>query len=127
MAARDRIRRWQAYLRSFYLLQAPLLQFRTFADPNTRTQAFTTLEDQFRADCARSFLRVAQNLEDQLAKRPHDSNPPPTLVIFLDSSPEIQQEHFSERERALLRMTNTLGRLVDRLQSEVASEPLYAV
>ena len=30
MAARDRIRRWQAYLRSFYLLEAPLLQFRLF-------------------------------------------------------------------------------------------------
>ena len=30
MAARDRIRLWQASLRSFYLLEAPLLQFRLF-------------------------------------------------------------------------------------------------
>ena len=127
LAARDRIRRWQAYLRSFYLLQAPLLQFRTFADPNARTKAFTAFEDQFRAECSRSFLRIAQDIENQLAKKPHDRTPAPGIVGLLDSSAEKQQEHFSERERALLRMIHVLAGLMDRLESEVASEPLYAI
>ena len=126
MAARDRIRRWQAYLRSFYLLQAPLLQFRTFADPNAKTRAFTSVEDQFRAGCSQSFLRIAQSIEGQMAKKPHDSNPVPSIVGLLDSSPDGQPANLSERERALLRMAYTIARLVDRLQSEVASEPLYA-
>lgn len=125
MAARDRIRRWQAYLRSFYLLQAPLLQFRTFGDANSKTKAFTAYEDQFRTECAEFFLRIARNLEDQMAKKPHDSHPAPSLVSLLEASPELSEEQFSERERALLRMTRTIAGLVDRLQAEVTSEPLY--
>jgi multidrug resistance protein MdtO len=126
LAARDRIRRWQAYLRSFYLLQAPLLQFRTFADASARTRAFTAYEDQFRTECAQSFLRIAQNLEDQLAQKPHDSSSAASLESLLDSLPAKGEEFFSERERALLRMTQTISTLVDRLQSEVTAEPLYA-
>ena len=127
LAARDRIRRWQAYLRSFYLLQAPLLQFRTFADPKVRTRAFTAYEDQFRTECAQYFLRIAQSLEDQLAKKPHDKAPAPSLVSLLNSSPDAQPEQFTERERALLRMTDTLAKLIDRFEGEVTSEPLYAI
>jgi multidrug resistance protein MdtO len=126
LAARDRIRRWQAYLRSFYLLQAPLLQFRTFADPTVRTRAFTAYEDQFRMECAQSFLRIAQHLEDEMAKKLHDSTPVRSLLSLLESSPEAQPEHFSERERALQRMTHTLARLIDHFLGEVTSEPLYA-
>jgi multidrug resistance protein MdtO len=126
MAARDRIRRWQAYLRSFYLLQAPLLQFRTFADPSAKTKAFTAHEDRFRTECSLSFLRIAQNLENQLAKKPHDGSSATSLESLLDSLPAEGEEAFSERERALLRMTQTISRLVDRLQNEVTSEPLYA-
>ena len=36
------------------------------------------------------------------------------------------QAAFSEREQALLRMTRTIAQLVDRLQTEIESEPLYA-
>ena len=126
MAARDRIRRWQAYLRSFYLLQAPLLQFRTFADPNAKTEAFTAREDQFREECSQSFLRIAQNLENQLAKKPHDRSSAPSVESLMGPLPGEREEFFTERERALLRMTQTIAALVDRLQNEVSSEPLYA-
>ncbi|MGA8289669.1 MAG: hypothetical protein WB950_13245, partial [Acidobacteriaceae bacterium] len=34
-------------------------------------------------------------------------------------------DNFSERERSLLRLTRTIAQLVDRVQSEVASEGLY--
>jgi multidrug resistance protein MdtO len=126
MAARDRIRRWQAYLRSFYLLQAPLLQFRTFGDPNAKSKAFTAHEDQFRIECSQSFLRIAQNLENQLAKKPHDNSSARSIESLLGPLPGEREEFFSERERALLRMTQTIARLVDRLQNEVTSEALNA-
>jgi multidrug resistance protein MdtO len=125
MAARDRIRRWQTSLRSFYLLEAPLLQFRAFGDLRTKSQSFIDLEDRFRAECSQVLRRVADNLETQLVKKTHESYPPSSLVDLLDSMPPELQEAFSERERALLRMSRSIALLVDRLQSEVASEPLY--
>lgn len=127
MAARDRIRRWQASLRSFYLLEAPLLQFRAFGDVHSKSKAFTAIEDEFRAECARAFQRIADSIENQLQKKPHDRGSASSLVAMLDSAHIDQQDLLSERERALLRMTRTIAQLVDRLQSDVTTEPLYAV
>ncbi len=125
MAARDRIRRWQASLRSFYLLQAPLLQFRLFARGESKSLAFTALEDDFRFECGRIFLRIAECLEFQLANRARNACAVTSLVDRIDSSPARIEAGFSEREHALKRLTRTIDQLVDRLQGEVASEGLY--
>ena len=127
MAARDRIRRWQAPLRSLYLLEAPLLQFRIFAGSDLKSLSFTAFEDDFRFECARIFLHIAESLENQLATRTHRADSVASLVDRIGSSSEKIQAEFSERERALLRLTRTIAQLVDRLQSEVASEGLYDV
>ena len=124
MAARDRIRRWQASLRSFYLLEAPLLQFRAFGDRSQKSQQFTDLEDRFRAQCAQVFLTMADTLENQLQRKPTHGSFQPSLMSLLAES-DVQAS-FSERELALLRMTHTIAQLVDRLQTEIAAEPLYA-
>jgi multidrug resistance protein MdtO len=125
MAARDRIRRWQASLRSFYLLEAPLLQFRLFARIESKSHSFTAFEDEFRFECGRIFLRIAESLENQLATKAPHAFPVPSLVERLDSSPARLEAEFSERELALARLTRTIGQLVDRLQGEVAAEGLY--
>jgi multidrug resistance protein MdtO len=127
MAARDRIRRWQAPLRSFYLLESPILQFRIFATIDLKSRSFTAFEDDFRFECSRIFLHIAESLENQLATRTHRADLVASLVDRIDSSPEKIEAEFSERERALLRLTRTIAQLVDRLQSEVASEGLYDV
>jgi multidrug resistance protein MdtO len=127
MAARDRIRRWQAPLRSLYLLEAPLLQFRIFARIDLKSRSFTAFEDDFRFECSRIFLHIAESLENQLAKRTHRADSVASLLNRFDSSPERIEAEFSERERALMRLTRTIAQLVDRLQSEVASEGLYDV
>jgi multidrug resistance protein MdtO len=127
MAARDRIRRWQASLRSFYLIEAPLLQFRAFGDVHVKSKDYTTVEDDFRAECARAFLRIAESLEMQQQRKPYAGGATSSLTMLLDTSPAGHAELFSERERALLRMMRSIAQLVDRLQSEVADEPLYAV
>jgi len=125
MAARDRIRQWQASLRSFYLLEAPLLQFRIFAKEESKSRDFVTLEDDFRFECSRIFLRLATSLENQLIARTHQVESVSSLLDRINSSPARIGEEFSERERALLRLTRTIAQIVDRLQMQVASEGLY--
>src|ERR1700733_10609051 len=125
MAARDRIRRWQASLRTFYLLEAPLIQFRVFGDVSLKSRPFAKMHDAFREQCSRSFEDMAESLENQLKKRPHDGSAPRSLTAPLDAAQADEQTTFSEREQALLRMLRTIASLVDRMQTEVASEPLY--
>jgi multidrug resistance protein MdtO len=125
MAARDRIRRWQASLRTFYLLEAPLIQFRVFGDVSLKSRPFAQMHDIFREQCSRSFEYMAESLENQLSKRPHDGSAPRSLMTPLEAAAADEHATFSEREEALLRMLRTIASLVDRMQSEVASEPLY--
>jgi multidrug resistance protein MdtO len=126
MAARDRIRRWQASVRSFYLLEAPLLQFRIFGEGDTKSRAFTEFEDDFRFECSRIFREIAESLEGQLATRRHDPGTVASLVRRLEALPTAGDE-FSERERALARLMRTIAQVVDRFQEDAASEGLYDV
>jgi multidrug resistance protein MdtO len=126
MAARDRIRRWQAALRTFYLLEAPLIQFRVFGDVSQKSRAFAQLDDAFREESARTLEQMADSLENQLNKRPYDSSAPRSVLTPLEAPAADKRATFSEREEALMRMLRTIGSLVDRMQSEVASEPLYS-
>jgi multidrug resistance protein MdtO len=125
MAARDRIRRWQASLRSFYLLEAPLLQFRIFGSISSKSEFFTVFEDDFRFECSRVFLEIATSLENQLAKLPHAPAQIANLVHRLDAAPAGIGARISEREQALLRLTRNLAQLIDRMQAETVSEGLY--
>ncbi len=125
MAARDRIRRWQASLRSFYLLETPLLQFRIFADVHARSSEFTAFEDDFRHECSRVFLQIADDLENQLKTRTHQPAPVHSLVHRIDSWPAGMEAELSERELALMRLTRTIAQFLDRLQTEVSVEGLY--
>jgi multidrug resistance protein MdtO len=127
MAARDRIRRWQASLRTFYLLEAPLIQFRIFGDVSMKSRSFAQMYDAFREQCSRSFEDMADSLENQLKKKPNDVSAPRSLMTPLEAAAADEQTTFSEREEALLRMLRTIASLVDRMQNEVASEPLYGV
>jgi multidrug resistance protein MdtO len=125
MAARDRIRRWQASLRTFYLLEAPLIQFRVFGDVSLKSRSFTEMYKVFREQCSRSFERMAEGLENQLNKRPYGGGVPRSLAALLEISQAGEHTTFTEREEALLRMLRTIASLVDRMQNEVASEQLY--
>jgi multidrug resistance protein MdtO len=125
MAARERIVRWQASLRTFYLLEAPLLQFRIFAGPVDRSHSFRAFHDEFRSECSLIFLHIAGSLESQMATRTHRAEPVSSLVSRIDSlAPEIESQ-FSERERFLMHLLRTIAQLVDHLQQAVAAEGLY--
>lgn len=125
MAARDRIRRWQASLRTFYLLEVPLVQFRMLGTEREKSSDFARLEDAFRKAVAQTLLHMATNLELQLKERRHNNERDPALTSLLNQLQAECQEQFSERERALLSLSHTVASLVDRFQSEVVAEPLY--
>jgi multidrug resistance protein MdtO len=125
MAARDRIRRWQTSLRTFYLLEAPLIQFRMFGDNKEKSQSFVRVEDAFRYECSHSFQYMADSIENQLNKTPYDRTIRPSLLMLLNPPPN-EEAAFSEREEALLRMARTIASLADKMQYEIATEPLYA-
>jgi multidrug resistance protein MdtO len=127
MGARDRIRRWQASLRSFYLLEAPLLQFRIFGITASKSASFISFEDDFRFECSRIFLQIAESLESQNASRIHMARLTTSLVHCIDAAPAGNDAALSERERALARLIRFIAQLVDHLQLEVASEGLYDV
>jgi multidrug resistance protein MdtO len=126
MAARDRIRRWQSSLRTFYLLDTPLIQFLVFGDISQKSKSFARMDDVIREGCSRSFIYMAERLDNQLNKRSHDRDVPQSLVTLLEASQADEPATLSEREEALVRMLHTIASLVDRLQREVTSEPLYA-
>jgi multidrug resistance protein MdtO len=127
MAARDRIRHWQASLRSFYLLEAPLLQFRAFGDASKKSPKFMVIEDEFRAEWAHAFRLMADSLENQQQRKPSAPIPPANLAPRLEQLQANSTNQVTEREQTLLRMSTTIAQLLDHLQNGVASEPLYAV
>jgi multidrug resistance protein MdtO len=126
MAARDRIRRWQSSIRTFYLLEAPLVQFRVFGEVGEKSTAFRQMDAAFREECARALQHMAEYLENQLDKKPLERSTSQSLLKLLESS-AAGQATYSEREHALFGLLRTIALLVDRMQDEVASEPLYAI
>jgi multidrug resistance protein MdtO len=126
MAARDRIRRWQSWLRSFYLMEIPLLQFRLLGDPSRISEAFRHIETQFIKDCSRSFHRIADSLESQLDNK--DFRPPThdSLQKRLALGVSHEDTPPSPQEEGLLRLTRILSELVDKLEEEATSAPIFS-
>ncbi|HEX4029340.1 MAG TPA: FUSC family protein [Terracidiphilus sp.] len=126
MAARDRIRRWQASLRTFYLMEAPLLQFRVFSTGAERSGSFARIEESFRSACAQGLRGMAANLESQGNQQGRSSERGPRLKALLQRLCNDRNTDLSEREKALLAMSQTIASLLDRMLDEAASEALYA-
>lgn len=127
MAARDRIRRWQAVLRTVYLLDAPLLQFRVFGQTSAKSSAFAAVESEFRSACSGMFLQAAESLEDQTRTRTFRPSSTISLSQRVEAELVSQGSALSEREGALVRLIRSITHLVDQLQDDVSSEGLYGI
>lgn len=120
MAARDRVRRWQAMLRSFYLLELALLQYTAF----TMTQRLTEeAREQIRAFdlcCSERLTAMGEHMREQTEESRE------TIVEkqrsgwpdWMQSGPVLP---------GILPMTKELAEILDRLWDEMAAAPLYAV
>jgi multidrug resistance protein MdtO len=69
---------------------------------------------------------MADNLVSQLYQKSYESKAHSSLLKLLETSSAVELATYSEREEALLGMLDTIASLVDRMQNEAASEPLYA-
>ncbi len=125
MAARDRIRRWQAMLRSFYLLELALLQYTAFAIAETLTADTLRDLDEFDRLCSRRLALMAEYLQKQTED---DADvpmlPPPPCP---DWPGWLQHSNPEEVQRGILSLAGELARILDRLWSDMSSAPLYAV
>jgi multidrug resistance protein MdtO len=126
MAARDRIRRWQASLRTFYLMEIPLLQFRLFSDPKQISEAFRNIEKQFLGDCSSALNRIADTLESQLQHNVHHQPAHTSLQNLLAACEGKEHTPISPQEEGLLRLNRTISGMIDKLEEEAASVPIFA-
>jgi multidrug resistance protein MdtO len=126
MAARDRIRRWQASVRTIYLMEVPLLQFRLFGDPSQVSGAFRDIEKQFIQDCSNSLNRIADCIEDQLNGKSHQHPAYESLQGLLESFVARERTQISPKEEGLVRLTSTISGVIDRLEAETIAVPLFS-
>ena len=126
MAARDRIRLWQASLRTFYLMEVPLLQFRLLGDPKRISPAFRNIEARFLVACSGSLNRIADCLEHQLRKEPFPQEAHDSLQKILADAQSGQNTPVSPHEEGLLRLSRILSSLIDKLEQEAAAKPIFA-
>jgi multidrug resistance protein MdtO len=127
MAARDRIRRWQTSLRTFYLLEVPLLQFRLFGDRSSMSTAFRDIEHGFLEGCSNKLRHIADSIENQLNNKPFEHFTHESLQALLKKLADDERNPLSEREEALFQLTVKTAALLDRIDNEVGSEPLFAI
>jgi multidrug resistance protein MdtO len=125
MAARDRIRRWQAMLRSFYLLELALLQYTAFAIAETLTSDILRDLEEFDRLCSQRLAMMAESLRTQ-----SDASPDAPLL----PQPEcpawpgwLQHGSQEEAQHGILSLATELARILDRLWQDMSSAPLYAV
>jgi multidrug resistance protein MdtO len=124
MAARDRIRRWQAMLRTFYLLDLALLQYRAFGTTEHLSEEMRATLLAFDHSCARTLTDLAASLESQ---REDGAAFPPSEIVAPELPREFTEKKDSELEQgSIFSLAKEMARILDRLRVEVLSEPLFA-
>jgi len=124
MAARDRIRRWQAMLRTAYLLQLALLQYRVFGATERLSAQAEALLQEFDQSSAQTLNDMAAYMEAQRTKLASTSlgirTPalPPALVADATTSPLLPGN--------LLSLANELMKILQRLREQMLAAPLFA-
>ena len=127
MAARDRVRRWQATLRTFFVLALALLQYTTFAMADLLSERTLRDIEEFDRVCALRLEAMAAHLKMQketLSDGQTDTFVPPPREpwpAWLNSASD------EERQRGILPLVLELARILDRLWDEMSAAPLYAV
>ena len=117
MAARDRIRRWQAMLRTAYLLQLALLQYRVFGATERLSAQAEALLQEFDQSCAQTLNDMAAYMEAQRTKSASTSlgiRTPglrPALVADATTSPLLPGN--------LLSLANELMKILQRLREQM--------
>ncbi|QNI36464.1 FUSC family protein [Edaphobacter albus] len=124
MAARDRIRRWQAMLRTFYLLDLALLQYRAFGETANLPEKIQAALDHFEESCANTLREMAAYLEAENT----DTQPGPVASIREPLVPPEMQEFSTALQRGSMpSLANELAAILGRMRGEMMSASLFAI
>jgi hypothetical protein len=96
-------------------------------DPHQGGRPFALLQDQFRERCAAAMDEMVESLEDQLHNRPYKRSTYTKVAELIEDAEATKRAEFSDSETRFLGMSDTLAAIIDRLQLEVATEPLYSI
>jgi multidrug resistance protein MdtO len=125
IAAKEKIQGWQAVLRSFYLMEMPLLQFYHF---NVRTEVSDSVrqvESRFQQSCAAVLTSIADCLEKQLGGEECDLRPRSDLQGLLRTATAEGKPIVSPHEETMLALSYNIASLLDQLEEDVHAAPLF--
>jgi multidrug resistance protein MdtO len=123
MAARERIRRWQAMLRTFYLLQLAVPQVRVYGSQEILSAPEQNEQNAlFRIDqsCSGVLMQMAKYLEVQ-----HDEEP--RQPAFSIDHPLFLPEAAEAKAGSLLSIGREMAKILDRIRGEMLAVPLFNV
>ena len=118
--------RWQPALRTFYLMEMPLLQFRLFGLHSDMSDAVRQVEHRFQQSCADILNSMADCLEMQLTEKKCDLPARENLESILTPATVRDKTLSSPSDETMLRLSRNIATLLERLDEDVTSRPLFA-
>lgn len=125
LAAQQKVHRWQAQLRTFYLLEMPLLQFRIYGAQAETSEAFLRIKGEFQQACADALNAMADTLASQLSQEPRPLPLTQRMERSLSSIVEEMRARNEYRDPALLYLTNSIASLLEELHDDIHASLLF--
>ncbi len=119
MAARDHIRRWQAMLRTYFLLELALLQYAAFSTAATLSEQDAQALIHFDSLCARRLEALAAQLDAQRRELPV-----PESDANLRKWPDWLTRDSTAKSGALP-LAREIFHLLDRVADEMQTSPIF--
>jgi multidrug resistance protein MdtO len=120
MAARERLRRWEALLQTFYQMELALLQARVYGSEDLMSDPDRSLLRDIERSCASVLLEMAKYLEAQS----DESAAVPAISI---ERPMVLPEQAQGASGSFLSMGQELIKILARMREEMLAKPLFAV
>ena len=128
MAARDHIRRWQAMLRTFFLLELAVLQYTAFSTAETLSEDDAQGLREFDAQCAHRLEAMANQLDAQRREQttPEHAWPAPGSAAW---PAWLTGEAGSEAgtNAGVQPMAREIRQLLDRVAEEMQTIPIFSI
>ena len=125
MMAGETVKRWQAVLRTFYLMETSLLQFYHFSERTEVSDSVRQVEIHFQQTTGAVLTAIADCLEKQLAHGRCEPQLRPDLEKLLSSAAAEGNPIFSSHEQTLLGLSHNIASLLDQLEEDIYSVPLF--
>ncbi|HVJ09493.1 MAG TPA: FUSC family protein [Acidisarcina sp.] len=125
LIAQQKIHRWQAQLRTFYLLEIPLVQFRIFGLHGEMSEPVRDVEHRFQQNCAIILNRMADCLIVQFGEKECTPPPRPELEKLIDSAVPAEEPTPYHRDKTMLAISRDIASLLEGLDDDMSAVPLF--